>query len=617
MKDQGSFRIMAASPETFPGNMSRCCDEIRAVIDDAVSKEVSLLLLPELCLTSSSLGALFRHENILAAAEEYAIRLACYTKGKDIICCFSFPMMTGEKLYSVSALASDGQILGIVPLQLNRCNDTDIFSEYLGEDTSVDFAGHEIPFGKDLRFSIEGYQDLSVHIGKTPEKCNDDSVYLVPDALQAGVGRQDRIRNWCSQTSGKNCCTVVYCSSGEGETNSSGTFSGQTVIADRGSIIAESPAFGSGISIADVGLRNGLSSESAAEEPDEGSSAETDITGYAGAVQGAPEDDDNPYPFLGEENGIVRRCEEAFEIQSRGLAGRLKKTGISKAVLGVSGGLDSTLALLVSVRAMEILGRERTNVVAVSMPCFGTSARTKTNAQILCEELGVDFRLIDISDAVRQHLTDIGHDMVTTDTAYENAQARERTQVLMDLSNMENGLVVGTGDMSEEALGWCTFNGDHMSMYNVNCSVTKTLIRAIVAHYAEKSGDPAISAVLMDIVDTPVSPELKPAEGGEIAQKTEEIIGPYDVHDFYLYHFIRNGRSPEKLLDLASAAFTGVYTKEQLRSWLKIFIRRFIQNQFKRSCSPDGPEIGIIDLSHNGWIVPGDLSVDDLLTDLP
>lgn len=613
MKDQKGFRIMAASPETFPGNMRRCFEEIRTVIDDAVSQEVTLLLLPELCLTSSSLGALFRHENILAAAEEYAVRLASCTKDKDIICCISFPMMIDQKLYSVAALASDGNILGIVPLQKNSCIGADIFSEYTGEDTSVEFTGREVPFGKGLRFSIEGHRDLFIRIGKTPQTSEADTVYLVPDALQAGVGRQDRIRNWCSRASAKNCGTVIYCSSGEGETNSSGAFTGQTVIADRGSIIAESPAFGSGISIADVGLRNGLSSESAAEDHDEESPAETDISGYAGAVQGTPEDDNNPYPFLGEENGIVRRCEEAFEIQSRSLAGRLKKTGIRKAVLGVSGGLDSTLALLVSVRAMEILGRDRTNVVAVSMPCFGTSARTKTNAQILSEALGVDFRMIDISDAVRQHLTDIGHDTETADTAYENAQARERTQVLMDLSNMENGLVVGTGDLSEEALGWCTFNGDHMSMYNVNCSVTKTLIRAIVAHYAAKSGDPAIEAVLTDIVDTPVSPELKPAVDGEIAQKTEEIIGPYDVHDYFLYHLVRNGRSPGRILGLASEAFKDVYTEEQIRSWLKVFIKRFIQNQFKRSCSPDGPSIGLVDLSNSGWSIPGDLAADFML----
>ena len=597
---------MAASPETFPGNIRRCFEEIRAVFDSAVSQNVSLLLLPELCLTSSSLGALFCHDCILAAAQEYALCLARCTEGRDIICCFSFPMMTDKQLYSVAALASDGQILGIVPLQKNRCIDPDVFSEYTGDDVFVRFGDREVPFGKGLRFNIENYHDLSVCIGKTPEKSKSASVYLVPDALQAGIGRQDRIRDWCSQASGKNCSTVVYCSSGEGETNSSGVFSGQTVIAERGSIIAETPAFGKGISTADVDLSTGISRGCVTE-------AETEAIDYISAVQGAAEDDDNPYPFLGEESGVVLRCREAFEIQSRSLAGRLKKTGIKKAVLGISGGLDSTLALLVSVRAMEILGRDRTNVVAVSMPCFGTSARTKTNAQVLSEKLGVDFRLIDISDAVRQHLNDIGHDGITPDTAYENAQARERTQILMDLSNIENGLVVGTGDMSEEALGWCTFNGDHMSMYNVNCSVTKTLIRAVVSNYADEVDDPATAAALRDIVETPVSPELKPAIDGEIAQKTEEIIGPYDVHDYFLYHLVRNGRSPEKILGLASEAFKAVYTEEQIRSWLKVFIKRFIQNQFKRSCSPDGPIVGPVDLSHNGWSIPGDLSADYLL----
>ena len=340
------------------------------------------------------------------------------------------------------------------------------------------------------------------------------------------------------------------------------------------------------------------------------------MIGYPGTEYEMPVQDTNPLPFLGEDNDLAKRCEEAFEIQSRGLAARLKKTGISKAVLGISGGIDSTLALLVSVRAMEILKRDRTQVIAVSMPCFGTSVRTKTNAQVICEEMGVDFRMIDISDSVRQHLIDIRHDTVTADTAYENAQARERTQLLMDLSNMVDGLVVGTGDMSEAALGWCTFNGDHMSMYNVNCSVTKTFIRAIVSHYADKSDNPVIGKVLRDIVDTPVSPELKPAKDGEIAQKTEDIIGPYDVHDFFLYHLIHDNCSPRRILGLAVSAFEGIYTQEQIRSWLKVFIKRFIQNQFKRSCAPDGPLVGSINLSGCGWSIPGDLSAVGVLEQL-
>ena len=297
-----------------------------------------------------------------------------------------------------------------------------------------------------------------------------------------------------------------------------------------------------------------------------------------------------------------------MEIQSRGLAARLKKIRSAKAVLGVSGGLDSTLALLVSVKAMKLLGKSGKDVIAVSMPCFGTSVRTKTNADRMCEALDVDYRIIDISGSVRQHLSDIGHDGETAGTAYENAQARERTQVLMDLANMENGIVVGTGDMSEAALGWCTFNGDHMSMYNVNCSITKTFIRDIVTRYADECGG-ELADVLRDIVSTPVSPELKPAVEGEISQKTEDILGPYDAHDFFLYHFIRNGSGPRKILKLAETAFKGVYTSEKLENWIGVFFKRFFASQFKRSCAPDGPNIGHVSLSYGfGWTMPSDLS---------
>lgn len=615
MNNKGSFRIMAASPETFPGDVKRCYEGIKTVIDAAVAQGVSLLLLPEMCLTSSSCGDLFRNESIVAAAEYNVQRLCEYTKDKEIICCISFPLLKGENLYSVAALVSEGHLLGIVPLPPNKNIATDVFSEYQGENTSVHFAGQVVPFGNSIRFSIGKYRDLSICIGRSPEKHTGASVYLVPDALPAGIGRQTRIEEWCSKASEKNRNVVVYCSSGEGETTSFGVFSEQTVITVDGEIVAESSIFLKGSSVADVELDLVSSNkpDNIETDPEMGKGSETVM--YPGTEYDPPVNDSNTLPFLGEDDDLSIRCKEAFEIQSRGLAGRLKKTGICKAVLGVSGGLDSTLALLVAVRAMEILDRDRTQVIAVSMPCFGTSVRTKTNAQTLCEEMGVDFRVIDISDSVRQHLSDIGHDTVTADAAYENAQARERTQILMDLSNMENGLVVGTGDMSEAALGWCTFNGDHMSMYNVNCSVTKTFIRAIVAYYADNTDNPIIGKVLRDIVDTPVSPELKPAKDGEITQKTEDIIGPYDVHDFFLYHFIRDNCSPRKLLNLAVDAFDGIYTKEQIYIWGRIFFRRFILNQFKRSCSPDGPIVGSINLSYNGWKIPSDYSVADLLSE--
>lgn len=616
MNDFGLFRIMAVSPESFPIDIGMCFETIAAVMSDALSQNVSLLLLPELCLTSASCGDLFYNDSILQKAEESAIQIARATKDNEIICCFSFPFVRNGELFSVAALAFDGEIAGIVPLLPNKSVGTDVFSEYTGEDTDVLVGGQIVPFGRDLRFEFGDSRDITIRIGKNPERCSDALIYLIPDACLAWIGKQAQIRDWCRYSSEKNSCTIVYCSAGEGETTSFGAFSGQVVIAKEGEIVAEVPTFGTGCCIADIEL-----SASDYDKLKEGSVhtiARNASEHFLDKVNIDKSEDGeiNCLPFLGNRKDISTRCEEVFEIQSRGLAGRLKKTGISKAILGVSGGIDSTLALLVSVRAIEILGGNRTQVIAVSMPCFGTSDRTKTNAQKLCEELGVAFRVIDISDSVCQHLKDIGHNMKKTDTAYENAQARERTQVLMDLANMENGLVVGTGDMSESALGWCTFNGDHMSMYNVNCSVTKTMIRAIVSNYAENCNNTNVRNVLLDIVDTPVSPELKPSAEGAISQKTEEILGPYEVHDFFLYHLIKNHYSPKRIFDLAVIAFGEVYTREQIYNWLKIFIRRFVQNQFKRSCAPDGPLVGPINLSSIGWNTPSDLSALWLLEQL-
>ena len=305
---------------------------------------------------------------------------------------------------------------------------------------------------------------------------------------------------------------------------------------------------------------------------------------------------------------LAGRAEEILSLQASGLLRRIEHTGCRKAVVGISGGLDSTLALLVMVRAMDALGRPRKNILAVTMPCFGTTQRTRSNAEKLCEELGVDFMTVDISAAVRQHFADIGHSEDCTDVTYENCQARERTQVLMDLANRCGGIVVGTGDLSELALGWATYNGDHMSMYGVNCSVPKTLVRYIIG-YEMRHCSPAAAAVLKDILDTPVSPELLPAENGEIAQKTEDIVGPYELHDFFLYHMLRSGAAPGRILHLACYAFRDTYDRSTILYWLRVFLRRFFAQQFKRSCLPDGPKVGTVTLSPRGdWRMPSDAS---------
>ena len=608
MNDLGFFRIMTAAPEVFPGDVEACLASMKKAVDEAVSEKASLLVLPELCLTSSSCGDLFRIPGFLSAAGKAADELAEYTRGKNVAVCFSFPMPLSGKIYIAAAFACGGEILGIVPLSAKNTSWRG-FSDYRGDVIRIGTERGEAVFGREILFCSESNRCLTIGISGGNDDGVPASLCIRPDASREMIGRQELRKDAVRLNSLRNCNAEVYVSSGYGESTSDGVYSGHALVSECGDILSESEIFGDGKCVCDIDLeligyrRNTVGGER----------TEDGICKVMFALIEEEHDDlrreYSPLPFLAEDAGeLHERCRTAFEIQSRGLAERLRKTGTMKAVLGVSGGLDSTLALLVSVRAMELLGRDRSNVVAVSMPCFGTSSRTKTNAEKMCDRLKVDFRLIDISEAVRIHLGDIGHDLVTADTAYENAQARERTQVLMDISNMENGLVVGTGDMSESALGWCTFNGDHMSMYNVNCSMSKTFIRAVVSDYLEGTSDKTLSSVLADVVATPISPELKPGQNGEIAQKTEDILGPYDAHDFFLYHFVKNGSCRGKLQCIAEKAFSGRYDAEQLRTWLEIFMKRFFSSQFKRSCAPDGPVIGTVNLSRGGFSFPSDIS---------
>ena len=610
----GLFRIMASAPKTFPGNIARCKEEILRSIDVAVENEVSLLLLPECCITSSSCGSLFFSDALLAKTEKTAREVAEYTNGKDIAVCFSFPFALEGKLYSVAALAAGGEILGLVPLGNNNDQTDGLFCRYTKRDLVISLCGKNVPFGVKLRFCCLGNDNLTIAIDREGAVRTGASVVLIPDASKELIGREQFRRDSLAYRSRTEENVYVYASSGEGETTSDGIYSSHKIIAEEGRILAESPLFESGYILADVDLAM-LAYRRRIKKLNAGSE-EVTVVPFALRKQGVSSTirEISRTPFVADDRSERHKnAQTALEIQSRSLAVRLRKTGTEKAIIGVSGGLDSTLALLCSVKTMDLMGKDRENVIAVSMPCFGTSLRTKGNAEKLSEILGVGYRCIDISEAVKIHLSDIGHDLKTADTAYENAQARERTQVLMDIANMENGLVVGTGDMSEAALGWCTFNGDHMSMYNVNCDLTKTFIRSVITDLAENSSDPELAAVLLDIVDTPVSPELLPSADGDIAQKTEDIIGPYEVHDFILYHFIRNGASREKILDLAAYAFAGVYDRDRLSQWVAVFFRRFISSQFKRNCVPDGPDIGSITLNHRyGWMMPGDISYSDI-----
>lgn len=610
MKNYGFFRIMTASPKVSVGDTGFCFDSIKDAIDKAAAEEASLLVLPELCVTSASCGDLFLTGTLLKAADKRAEDIAKYTEGKDMLVCFSFPLSMDGDLYSVAALAADGDIIGIVPLEAEG-----VFSDYSRDDTVISFAGKRVPFGKRLLFRSSDNSLLSLAIGKQGP-CNSSAVIsMIPDAAIEQIGSRKKRRDFMSVSSLEAKSVAVYASSGNGESTAKGVYSGHCMIAEEGKTLSEAEPFSAGYTIADVDLQV-IDHHRRRENRRRSIKAETEV--FFRLIEKDHETvkrQISALPFVPDDaDELHRRCVTALEIQSRGLAERLKKTGIGKAVIGVSGGLDSTAALLASVRTMELLGRDNKDVIAVSMPCFGTSSRTKSNAEKLCEALDVDFRIIDITEAVRIHLENIGHDGMTADAAYENAQARERTQVLMDIANLENGLVVGTGDLSESALGWCTFNGDHMSMYNVNCSLPKTFLRAAVTDYADNCGNEILAEVLKDVVATPISPELKPAKNDEISQKTEDIIGPYDVHDFLLFHFVRDGYGPQKLLYIAKQVFRGSYSDEQLKNWVSVFFRRFFSSQFKRNCVPEGPVVGSVNLSSDmGFSMPGDVSRNEFL----
>ena len=614
MANLGFFRVTAISTEVQPGNIEACLEEAKKAVDSAVNNGSSLLLLQELCLTSVSCGDMLFNGRFIRKAESAAEELTEYTAGKDIIVCFSLPILVDETICKTAVLAVNGEMIGAVPLDHFETRSVASLGIKQCMPDIVEICGKTVPFGKDILFQENSNSLLSLRISSDRDinVCADAAVALYPTALMATVTSEKTVHDALRSTSDVHDNISVFCSAGAGESTSSGVYSGITMITEDGAILSGSPQFGNGVSEADVDLEAIAYRRRKKGTPDPCSHSRIICFDLREREHESIKREPVRYPFLSQEE--PDRWRTAMEIQSRGLATRLAKTGIDKAVIGVSGGLDSTLALLVSVKAMEILGKTAKDVIAVSMPCFGTSVRTKTNADRICEALDVDYRIIDISESVSRHLRDIGHDAETADTAYENAQARERTQVLMDLANMENGLVVGTGDMSEAALGWCTFNGDHMSMYNVNCSVTKTFIRNIVSNYANEC-DGELSEALKDIVDTPVSPELKPAVEGEIAQKTEDIIGPYDAHDFFLYHFIRNGSGPEKILKLAESAFSDVYTHDQLDGWLKVFFKRFFSSQFKRNCAPDGPNLGHISLSYgSGWSIPSDVSGKSIIS---
>ena len=625
---QGFIKTAAGSVGITVADTLSNAGRITERISEADRSGVNLLVLPELCLTGYTCGDLFLSDALLDSVEPSLEKICADTAGAYPVTVLGLPFRYLGKLFNCAAVIHGGRILGLVPKTYipgyGEFYEARQFSsgKLLGEDVrTVKLCGQDVPFGNGIVFRHEALRDYSFGI----EICEDlwvpcppcerltasgANIICNPSASDEVIGKEGYRRLLVSSTSARLACGYVYSNAASSESTQDMVFSNHHIIAENGTLLAENRPFEeNGLIVSEIDVarltheRHRITTYDVVPGgyevifPQE--IRETELTRHF---------DRNPF-VPPHDAQINERAGAILRIQSYGLKKRLEHARAKTAVIGISGGLDSTLALLVAVRAMDILGRDRHDIKAVTMPCFGTTKRTKSNAVRLCEELGVSVSEINITAAVRQHFADIGHDESILDVTYENCQARERTQVLMDIANKTGGLVIGTGDLSELALGWATYNGDHMSMYGVNTSVPKTLVRYIVRYEAEKSGG-ALAGVLYDILDTPVSPELLPAkENGEIAQKTEDLVGPYELHDFFLYHMMRFGSSPAKIFRLAKYAYAGAYTDDTILHWLKTFVRRFFIQQFKRSCMPDGPKVGTVTLSPRGDLrMPSDAS---------
>lgn len=639
----GFIRVAAAVPELKVAECSYNADKIIEMIKKADDSGVQIIVFPELSLTAYTCGDLFRQQLLLYKAPAELKRVADSTRHLNITAIVGLPLLLNDKLFNCAAVLQKGEISGIVPKTYIQnykgfCEGRWFVSGACSSGGTVRLFGKDVPFGADLLFeSPEGPDTVCFGV----ETGGELSTPIPPSSYQAVAGASIIFnlsaaceiagaakyrRETVKQQSGRCIAGYVYASSGVDESTTDAVFGGHALIAENGVILEESERFLRDghmiISEIDVGkLLNYRSRSVGFMDAVPGRSFRKvmfDVDGIDLAESGLMRVMD-PYPFVPSDKALRdERCREISDIQAAGLAKRLAHTGIRKAILGISGGLDSTLALLITVRAFDLLAIPRENIIAVTMPGFGTTNVTYENALRLVEAFGAQLQDIDIRPACLQQFKDIGHDPSVYDVTYENVQARERTQILMDIANKQNGLVIGTGDLSELALGWCTYNGDHMSMYSVNCGVPKTLVRHMARWAADNTAGQDAAAVLLKILDTPVTPELLPPdENGRIRQMTEDIIGPYELHDFFLYHTLRYGAEPEKLIFLAKRAFEGVYDADTVKSWLKIFYKRFFSQQFKRSCQPDGPRVGTVSLSpRGGWSMPSDAAAGLWLKEL-
>ena len=609
----GFVTTAAVTPKIKVADVAYNGAEIEKLMREA-AKNAKIIVFPELCLTGATCGDVFRQELLLDAAKEELTRLVQVSKEVSGLMIVGLPWEQRGKLYNVAAVFENGQLLGIVPKTYFK--DMGNFTAGKAGYEYIDFEGEMVPFGTSLLFTCENDKNLTVavEIGEDLWAPNPKStahalcgatVIAGLAACDEGTGKSEYRRQLISNQSARLHCAYLYANAGEGESTTDFVFSGNNLIAENGSIIAEACRYETGILSTEIDVERLVGDRRknptfAAGNPVDSDYLEVDFElEESGALLMTRQIDPSPFVPKGRKEWEYR-CEEILAIQVNALKKRLEHTYCNHAVLGISGGLDSTLALLVTALAFDALGKERSCITAVTMPCFGTTDRTYNNACELTRRLGAELREVDIKNAVRVHFSDIGQDENKHDVTYENAQERERTQVLMDIANQLGGMVIGTGDMSELALGWATYNGDHMSMYGVNGSVPKTLVRHLVRYYAETCKDEKISEILLDVLDTPVSPELLPPKDGEIAQKTEDLVGPYELHDFFLYYILRYGFSPAKIYRMAQCAFGEEYDKATIKKWLQTFYRRFFAQQFKRSCLPDGPKVGSVGVSPRG-----------------
>ena len=626
MKD-GFITVATATPQVAVADCEANAQAILACINEMAAAHAKVMVLPELCITGYTCSDLFWQTKLLDEAEAALSVIAEGSRQVDALIAVGMPLRVAGKLLNVAAILCRGKVLGFVPKvnlpAYNEFYETRHFTSGSADMGTVQFCGEEIPVGTNLLFSCENVVDLCV----AAEICEDlwvpnppsvqhalagASVICNLSASDEMVGKGSYRRDLVAGQSARLVCAYLYATAGEGESTTDLVFGGQNLIAENGTVLAESATFENEINVATIDVqrlaseRRRMSTFPAAESKEyrEISFAlaeeETKLARFFDADPFVPSNADQ----------LSDRCEEILNIQALGLKKRLAHTHAKSAVVGISGGLDSTLALLVTARAFDMLGLPRKGIVAVTMPGFGTTDRTYNNAVAMIKSLGATFKEVPIAKAVMQHFADIDHDASIHDVTYENSQARERTQILMDIANQANGFVIGTGDLSELALGWATYNGDHMSMYAVNASVPKTLVRHLVRHYADTSADEVLAGVLYDVLDTPVSPELLPPEDGAISQKTEDLVGPYELHDFFLYQMLRMCFPPAKIYRVAKEAFAGRYSNETILKWLRTFYWRFFSQQFKRSCLPDGPKVGSVAVSPRGDLrMPSDACV--------